>query len=80
MPYKPKAIPVDEIREALEYRDGALFWKIKPSAKVYVGDRAGREEKSLYRTVWWKGSKYLEHRLIWTMFNGDTDLIVDHKS
>lgn len=79
MSFKPKPIPAEEMREFLEYRDGMLFWSKKSSAKVYIGDRAGQVAANGYRTLWFKGAKYLEHRVIWAMIHGDTPLFIDHK-
>lgn len=72
-----KEIPIDWVKEYLYYRDGKLFWKKKPSAKVYVGDEAGRANGPYIRT-WIKGRPFLVHRVIYAMHYGDTTLAVDH--
>lgn len=72
-----KPIPVEWVKEYMEYDDGRLFWIKKPSAKVYVGDPVGRIDGKYSRT-WIQGRPYLVHRVIWAMFNGDTGLRIDH--
>lgn len=74
----PKKIPVSQMLEYLEYRDGKLYWIKKPSAKVYVGEEAGKVNNQGYRVVWFKGNKYLTHRVIYAIHNGDTSSIIDH--
>ena len=75
IPAKP--IPLDWVKEYLEYENGRLFWIKKPSAKVYVGDPAGRINDKYIRT-WIQGRPYLVHRIIWAMHYGDTTQAIDH--
>lgn len=61
---------MEKLEEMFEYRDGALYWLIKPAKKIRVGDRAGCLTNYGYRQIKFKGSLELEHRLIWQIFNG----------
>ena len=61
---KPIAIPLAQLRDALEYRDGALFWKAQRPT-IAGGRRAGTKTAKGYRQVCLNGRLYLEHRLVW---------------
>lgn len=74
----PKKIPVSQMLEYLEYQNGKLYWIKKPSAKVYVGEEAGLVDGQGYRVFWFKGQKYLTHRVIYVIHNGETSSIIDH--
>lgn len=65
--------------EAFEYRDGELFWKIKPAMRVYVGDKVGWLDKNAtHLRVLYKGKRVLVHRIIYLMHYGFLPDIVDH--
>lgn len=53
-----------------EYRDGSLFWIIKPSKKVRCGSKAGYVESDGYVRVRVLGKPYQAHRVIWEMIKG----------
>lgn len=64
-----------------EYIDGFFHWKIPPRrCNRLIGDRAGWTCNQGYRHVAFGGRSYMEHRLIYSMFNGpiDKSLEVDH--
>jgi hypothetical protein len=68
------------INEYFEYKDGKLYWKInKPNSKIKAGEKAGYINNG-YCVIKLNHKKYLEHRLIYTLFKGDIDknLIIDH--
>lgn len=67
-----------EFKEVLDYVDGALYWKKQVNSKVPAGSRAGRVRPDSYRHVTYRGRKYLEHRLIFFMFNDYWPEYVDH--
>lgn len=69
------------LREVFEYVDGHLYWKIKPSDNVSVGDQAGTLDTNGYRKISVDGERYLEHILIWIYHNGTIPkgFEVDHK-
>lgn len=65
-----------------EYRDGELYWKIKPSnvAKMHVrvGNFVGKKRN--YLSVEYKYKSYRIHRIIWEMFYGKipSKMQIDH--
>lgn len=65
--------------DVLEYRNGGLYW-IKPQRGRTVGRRVGSVNNLGYRQLTYKGVIYLEHRIIWSMFNGPIPkgLEIDH--
>lgn len=69
------------VRELFAYKDGMLFWKVKPAKQIAIGTRAGTLTKINYRIISIKGEFFLEHRLIWIMFNGEIPdgMRIDHK-
>jgi len=62
-----------------EYRDGALYWKIKPSRGVNAGDKVGYTHPSGHRRFMYKRQGYFLHRIIWLMQYGDMPSEIDHK-
>lgn len=65
----------------LLYQDGILIWKAKrPGRGCVVGSEAGTINSTGRRIVEIEGKKYLSHRIIWEMHNGDipADLCIDH--
>lgn len=69
----------DVFNTLFEYKDGFLFWKVKPSNNRSVGDQACHERKNGYRRVIIKNKHYFAHRVIFEMFNGYSPEYVDHK-
>lgn len=70
----------ERLNEMFEYKDGELFWKIKtkrPQQKI--GDRAGTFIGDGRRYVSVDGVRYGEHRVIYFMHHGYTDLFIDHR-
>lgn len=55
--------------DILEYRDGGLYW-LKPKRGRTVGKRVGSINGAGYRHFTYKYKIYLEHRVIWEIFNG----------
>jgi len=71
----------EELRKAFDYVDGCLYWKIKPSVKTKIGDKAGSQHKATgYMQVSYKNKRYLLHRLIWIWHGNEIDLAkeIDH--
>lgn len=66
--------------EIFEYIDGDLFWKVKPSRAVNIGDRVGATDREGYRVCRYKGKQYKVHRIIWEMYNGaiPEGMMIDH--
>ena len=68
-----------ELKELLEYKDGGLYWKVKPAARVTIGDRFGAYNKrDRYRTGAVYNKPYREHRLIYLYHYGCIPDILDH--
>ena len=66
-------------RDLFEYRDGNLYWKIKPSARVSIGDKAGVLDKhNGYIRVGYKNKDYRVHRIIFFMHYGYMPTEIDH--
>jgi hypothetical protein len=65
--------------QLFEYRDGELYWKIKPSRGVFAGDKVGYVSPAGYRRFMYKRKGYVAHRIIWRMHYGDTPNEIDHK-
>lgn len=64
-------ITYEQASELLEYRDGALFWKVS-MGRAKAGDRAGSFNKSTgYRVIRVSGKRYKEHRLVWLLCKGE---------
>jgi hypothetical protein len=63
--------------DTFNYKDGKLYWKANRAQRVKAGDRAG-SNATRYEAIMLLGTKVYSHRIIFEMFNGDTDLEVDH--
>jgi hypothetical protein len=71
----------EELRKTFDYIDGYLYWKIKPSACVSIGNKAGTTKgNNGYCRIQYKGSSYLVHRLIWVWHGNvlDPQKEIDH--
>jgi hypothetical protein len=68
----------EEAIEAFEYRDGELFWRIKPHGSVQIGDVAGKIGKPEYKTFCFKQRRYKTHRVIYLIHHGCMPDEIDH--
>ena len=69
------------ITETFDYRDGKLYWKIRPSRATKAGQQAGSRNKDGYWHVSWQsGKRWKLHRLVWEWHNGPIPegMEVDH--
>jgi len=66
------------ILELLEYKDGSLFWKIKPAKKIAVGSKAGCVNADGYSVIRIDGSLYRTHRIVFLMHHGYLPDYIDH--
>jgi len=76
-----KEYPTQEkINELLSYDGGKLYWKKNFQGGVKLGDLAGYELPSKYRTIHIKQTQYYEHRIVWILHYGDIPLgfEIDH--
>ena len=67
--------------DIFDYRNGVLYWKVKPAIQYNIGDVAGFFcEKRGYIIVQYKRVKVMAHRVVWEMFNGRIadDMEIDH--
>jgi S-adenosylmethionine:tRNA-ribosyltransferase-isomerase (queuine synthetase) len=71
-------ITQERIKELFEYRDGCLYWKIRPAKYIKSGERAGCLHHSRYRNIIIDGKQYLEHRLIFLYHHGYLPKYLDH--
>lgn len=66
--------------EIFEYRDGKLYWKVRTSNRVKIGDEVKHSHRLGYARFSYMGEAYLAHRVIWEMHNGKIPkgMEVDH--
>jgi hypothetical protein len=67
-----------------EYSDGFLYWKVRPSNRVRIGQKAGSKTSHGYLMVNFQGKgerqpKYV-HRIVWEMHFGfiPEGMVIDH--
>jgi hypothetical protein len=74
-----ESLTKEYLHEIFDYKDGNLYWKIKPSNRVNIGDKVGCLDRSTgYGRVRLKRALYGTHRLIFIMHHGYSPAIVDH--
>ena len=69
------------IEQYFEYKNGSLYWKVdKSNSKYRSGNKAGCIYSNGYYVIKFNNKRYLEHRLIYTLFNGQIpkNLVIDH--
>jgi hypothetical protein len=71
-------ITQERILKLLEYRDGALFWKVKPAKQIAVGSEAGCKNSHGYCVVRVDGVLYGAHRIVFLMHHGYLPDYIDH--
>jgi hypothetical protein len=75
---KPKCIPSkDYLHQIFEYKNGNLYWKIKPAQRVKIGDIAGSISDG-YGQVYLNNSPYKIHRIIFMMHYECVPDQIDH--
>lgn len=65
------------LQEIFEYRDGDLYWRIKPANNVQIGNKVGNNK--LYSHTSLKGKKVYVHQIIFMIFHGYLPSIIDFK-
>ena len=73
----------DLVKELFDYRDGFLYWKIRPANRVQIGDRAAslsRRKKGNKWVVIIRNKNYLCSRIIFLWHHGYLPLMVDHEN
>ena len=77
-PMEINMITQQQVLALFEYRDGALYWKVN-ATNTKIGQRAGTVSKgNKYRRIGIDKKYYLEHRLVWLMFNKELPELLDH--
>jgi hypothetical protein len=70
----------EEAHRLFEYKDGSLFWKIRPANRVQIGDKVGgtNGKKEPYLRLCIKEKRYLVHKIIFFIHHGYMPEVVDH--
>lgn len=71
------------VKSLFDYKDGFLYWKVKPSRSTKIGDLAGClfENKGEFRyKVSIKNKPYYSSRIIFLWHNGWLPINVDHEN
>ena len=71
-------ITQQQVLELFEYRDGDLYWKVKPAKQVAVGAKAGCKNSHGYCVVRVNKVLYGIHRIIFLMHHGHLPEYIDH--
>ena len=71
-------ITQEKIIELFDYQNGNLIWKIDRTRGVKAGDVAGSINGMGYVSIGIQGKKYLAHRLIFLLHNGELPACIDH--
>ena len=66
------------LKNVFDYKDGFLYWKVKPAQRVKIGDKAGSINGQGRLVVRIKGKSYLVHRLVFMWHNGFLPEFLDH--
>jgi HNH endonuclease/AP2 domain len=65
--------------QLFEYRDGELYWKVKPCRRDPIGTKAGHFDSARgYTSINYKKKRYYLHRIIFLMQHGFLPAEVDH--
>jgi hypothetical protein len=73
-----ESITQDYVKQLFEYRDGNLYWKVKPRQNVKIGAKAGTLNNIGYFLTKINNKNYLNHRLIFLMHHGYLPKYLDH--
>lgn len=71
-------ITQQQVLDTFEYREGKLYWKVKPSNQIAVGAQAGCINSHGYAVVRLGGVLYRVHRIVFLMHNGYLPTYIDH--
>jgi hypothetical protein len=67
-----------QAHELFDYKDGMLFWKVRPANNIKLGSKAGSRHHSNYIYITFNKSNIAEHRIIFLMHHGYFPQQVDH--
>jgi hypothetical protein len=66
------------VLELLEYRDGGLFWRVKPAKQIVIGSEAGCVNDQGYSVIRIDGVLHRTHRVVFLMHHGYLPKYIDH--
>ena len=66
------------VRSLFDYRGGELYWKVRLSHGIQVGDKAGVSRKDGYSRIGIGGKRYYNHRLVFLYHYGYLPNEIDH--
>jgi hypothetical protein len=80
---KPILLPLpsqEELYKFFEYKEGNLYWKIKPNRRIKIGNKAGHLNSEGYVYLCINSVQYRMHRIIWAYHYGaiPNNLQIDH--
>ena len=76
-----KPLPLqEELHKFFEYKEGNLYWKIKPAKRIIIGSKAGCLRSDGYVCLKLNSVLYKMHRIIWAYhYNAiPNNLQIDH--
>ena len=70
----------EELHRLFEYKEGNLYWKIKPNRRIKIGNKAGSLHGTGYVHLKINTVEYRMHRIIWAYHYGaiPSNLQIDH--
>ena len=70
----------EEAHRLFEYKDGVLFWKIRPAMRNHIGDVVGGTNgtKQPYLRGRYKEHRFMVHQIVFLMHHGFIPECVDH--
>ena len=70
----------EELHRLFEYKEGNLYWKIKPRNSTRIGTKAGSLDSKGYVALKLNNSRYRMHRIIWAYHYSaiPNNLQIDH--
>ena len=72
-------ITQNQVKELFEYRDGELYWKVKPCRRDPIGLKAGTFDYLRgYTFISYQRKRYYSHRIIFLMHHGFLPTEIDH--
>lgn len=71
-------ITQEYLQTIFEYKDGHLFWKIKPAKKINIGQKAGCICPDGYVCINFNKKRYQAHRLIYIYHHNFIENEIDH--
>lgn len=66
------------LHKLFEYKNGILFWKIRPANNIHIGAKAGSLHHTGYYQVRINWKFYRTHRLIFLFHHGYLPKFIDH--